>query len=180
MLYFVTSSRNKFLEAKEILKMPLKQISLDLPEIQAIEVDDILRSKAKLAYKKIQKPCLVEDTGLYIRALNGFPGALAKWVEKTMGWDKFADLLKDLKDRRAYAKCVVCYYDGKKYRFGKGKVAGSISPKPRGVNNFGWDCIFVPRGFRKTWAEMSATEKNQISHRQKALEGLVKQSIDKT
>ncbi len=174
MLHFVTSSKNKFLETKAILKTPIKQVALDLPEIQAIEVKDILHFKAKLAYEKVKKPCLVEDTGLYIQALNGFPGALAKWVEKTMGWNKFMDLLKDLKDRYAYAKCIVCYYDGKRYYFFTGKVKGRISLYPRGKNNFGWDCIFIPQGSEKTWAEMMPAEKNQNSHRAKAFKKLAK------
>lgn len=174
MLYFVTSSLNKFNEAKDILKIPMKRIALDLPEIQSLDVTAIVRSKARNAFQKIKKPCLVEDTGLYLEVLNGFPGALAKWVEHSMGWKKFSDLIQNAKNRRAIAKCAICYYDGEITKVFMGSILGKISAKPRGKNNFGWDPIFIPQGETKTFAEMTTQEKNQNSHRSQAFKKLAK------
>lgn len=174
MLYFVTSREKKFIEAKKILDIPLKRIDLDLPEVQAVEVGDVVRAKARAAWQKIQKPCLVEDTGLYLEALNGFPGALGKWVEKTMGWAGFLNLLAGVRNRRAYAQCTICLFDGKKDRLFSGRVWGKISQQLQGDAGIGWDVIFIPQGFRKTFAEMTMREKNQISHRGIAFRKLAK------
>ncbi len=165
MLYFVTSREKKFLEAQKILDIRLKRIDLDLPEVQAIEVDEVVQAKARAAWQKIKKPCLVEDTGLYLEALNGFPGALGKWVEKTMGWDGFLNLLKCVPNRRAYAQCTICFYNGQEFHLFSGRVRGRISRELHGDAGFGWDVIFIPQGFRKTFAEMTLREKNRISHR---------------
>jgi len=173
-LSFVTSRKKKFEEAKRILDIPLRLINLDLPEIQAVEVDRVVRAKALLAWEQTKKPCLVEDTGLYLKALNGFPGALGKWVEKTMGWDGFLNILKSVKDREAYAKCTICFYDGKKYHLFSGRVIGKISRNLKGDAGFGWDVIFTPKGDRRTFSEMTMEEKNKISHRGRAFRKLAR------
>jgi len=175
MLYFITTRKKKFEEAKRILDVPMRQIELDLPELQAVEVDEVVRAKARAAWEQAKKPCLVEDTGLYLGALNGFPGALAKWVEKTMGWDGFLEILKPIKNREAYAKCTVCFYDGKKYHLFSGKVEGKISRELKEDAGFGWDLIFIPKGYRRTFSEMTIEEKNKISHRGKAFRRLKRQ-----
>ncbi len=175
MLYFITSRKKKFAEARKILDVPMQQIDLDLPEIQAVEVDEVVRAKARAAWEQTKKPCLVEDTGLYLKALNGFPGALGKWIEKTMGWDGFLDILKLVKNREAYAKCTVCFYDGKKYHLFSGKVEGKISRSLMGDAGFGWDVIFIPKGSSRTFSEMTMEEKNKISHRGKAFRKLRRQ-----
>lgn len=172
MLYFVTSRKRKFTEAQKILNLPLKQVDLDLPEIQALEVEEVVKAKARAAYQEIKKPCLVEDSGLYLEALKGFPGALGKWIEKTIGWDGFLKLLHNVKNRRAYGKCMICFYDGKKYHLFSGRVNGRIARKLAGDAGFGWDTIFIPKGYRRAFAEMSMEEKNRISHRGKAFRKL--------
>lgn len=174
MIYFVTSRQKKFLEAQKILKVPMQRVNFDLREIQALEVDAVVRAKADAAWEQFKKLCLVEDTGLYLEALNGFPGALVKWVEETMGWDGFVKLIKNVRNRRAYAQCTVCYFDGKKYHLASGKVQGKISRELRGEAGFGWDVIFIPQGYRRTFAEMTFEEKNQISHRGQAFRRLAK------
>ncbi|MAF80132.1 non-canonical purine NTP pyrophosphatase, RdgB/HAM1 family [bacterium] len=169
-MYFVTSNKNKLREFEEILEIKLEQIELDLDEIQEIDVKKVIEHKASEAYAKIQKPVIVEDTGLYIESWKGFPGALAKWVDKTIGFKNIPHLLKG--DRRARAETAVGYYDGKEFRSFRGKIEGSIPTKPRGETGFGWDTIFVPEGHEKTFAEMDAEEKNKISMRRSALEKL--------
>jgi len=169
-IYFVTINKNKHREFEQILGMRLKRIRLDLDEIQSIEVEKVVEHKTKQAFEKIKKPVIVEDTGLYFKAWNGLPGALAKFFDKTIGYGNLCKLLKG--NREAWAETVIGYFDGKRFRKFKGKVLGRISQEPRGNNNFGWDIIFVPTGFKKTFAEMTSEEKNKISMRRIALEKL--------
>jgi non-canonical purine NTP pyrophosphatase (RdgB/HAM1 family) len=163
--YFVTSNKNKLREAQRILGRSLEAVELDIPEVQAVNSTDIVHDKARKAYSKVRKPVLVEDSGLYVNAWNGFPGALIKWFLLHVGTDELCRMLKDKADRSAYAQTVICFYDGKSYRNFVGRSEGTIAPKPRGKNNFGWDSTFIPKGHKKTFAEMSGTEKDAISHR---------------
>jgi XTP/dITP diphosphohydrolase len=172
MIYFVTSNRNKHKEVEEILKRGVKRVSLDIDEIQDIELDKIIRGKAKSAYEIIKKPVLVEDTALHILALNSFPGALIKWVLKTIGNEGICDLMKGKKERGVVAKTYFCFYDGKVYRIFTGEVKGTIPQKPLGKSGFGWDPVFVPEGFKKSFAQLSSRVKNKISMRGLALDKL--------
>ncbi len=167
-LLFATSNANKLREASRILGRELSRCDLDIKEIQAIEVKDVVREKAREAYLIVKKPVLVEDTGLYIRKLDGFPGALIRWVLGAIGNEGICRLLKDGDDRRAYAETGLCLYDGKEFRTFFGRVDGRITSSPRGSSNFGWDPVFQPDGYGKTFAEMSADEKNAISMRARA------------
>jgi len=172
--YFVTSNRNKFNEVKEILgsSFRLRQMKLEIPEIQALDVKEIVKDKVIKAYEKARKPVMVEDTALYIKSWNGFPGPLIVWVVKTMGIAMVCRLAGP--DRSARAEACVAYYDGKMLKLFSGNVDGEISRKPRGKKRFDWDRIFVPSGFSKTFAEMTMEEKNRISHRMKAFARLKK------
>ncbi len=167
-LYFVTSNPHKVKEANAILGQTLKTSSVDLKEVQAIQVHDVVTEKAKEAYKVLGKPLIVEDTGLYINSLNGFPGALVKWLLRSIGAEGVCKLIKDTKDRSAYAETCICYTDGSVVKIFSGKISGTISDAPRGSNGLGWDPIFVPEGHDLTFAEMPMEEKNKVSHRAKA------------
>ncbi len=169
-LYFVTSSRNKFREAKEILDLDIKQVNFEIREIQSMNVKGIVEDKARKAYEKLRKPVIVEDTALYIRSWKNFPGPFIAWVIKTMGINgicKFAG-----KDRSAKAEACVAYYDGKRMKIFSGVIKGKISKRPRGRKRFDWDRIFIPEFSKKTFAEMEIAEKNRISHRMKAFKKL--------
>lgn len=170
--YFVTSNKNKLREAQRILGRSLEAVDLAIPEVQAVNGIDVIQDKAKYAYRKVREPVLVEDTGLYVNAWNGFPGALVKWLLLHVGRDEMCEMLGNKADRSAYAQTIVCLYDGKNYRNFLGRIDGSIALKPRGKNNFGWDSIFVPKGHKRTFAEMSETEKDTISHRGQAFRKL--------
>lgn len=169
-IYLVTSNKGKVKEFEEILGFKLRHIDLDLDEIQAVEIAEVIEYKAKQAFKKVKKPIIVDDTGLYFEAWNGLPGALSKVFDKTIGYGKLCKLLE--KNRRAKAQTVIGYFDGKNYKKFVGEISGSISRLPRGKNGFGWDLIFVPQGCNKTFAQMSSKEKNEISMRKIALEKL--------
>jgi len=168
-VYFVTGNKNKLKEFKQILGFELKQITLDLDEIQAIEVEKVVEHKAREAFRRVKNPVIVEDTGLYFKDWNNLPGALAKFFDKTIGYAILCKLLRG--SREATAETVIGYFDGKRYRSFVGQIEGTISDKAKGKTNFGWDIIFIPKGYKKTFAEMGE-EKNKISMRKIALEKL--------
>lgn len=171
-LFFVTGNEYKIREASEILGFEVRSIKLDLSEEQNIEVDKIIESKVKAAYAKVKRPIIVEDTGLYFEAMNGFPGALIKWVLKSVGNDGAIKILNGHKNRNAYAKTSIGYFDGKNFKVFSGIIKGKISDEPKGENGFGWDMIFIPENHEKTFAEMTNDEKNDISMRKIAFESL--------
>lgn len=162
-VYFVTGNKNKLKEVEGILGFKLRHISLDLDEIQAVEVKKVVEHKARQAFENIKKPVLVEDTGLYIEAWNGLPGALTKWFHETIGYKKVCQLLKN--NRKARAQDIIGYFDGKEYRHFVGEVKGTIAKAPRGKHGFGWDSIFIPKKHKITYGQMTANEKNKISMR---------------
>jgi non-canonical purine NTP pyrophosphatase (RdgB/HAM1 family) len=172
---FVTGNPNKVREAGEILGVALEQVILpDLHEIQTHELDDIIQDKAQQAYEAVTAPVLVEDSGLLFSAWNGLPGALVKWFETTVGCDGLLKMLEPFDDRTAFALCYVGYHDGKDIKIARGRVKGRIADRLRGSNGFGWDTLFIPDGHDRTFAEMTAQEKNAISHRRLAFEALKK------
>ncbi|MEE9323823.1 MAG: RdgB/HAM1 family non-canonical purine NTP pyrophosphatase [Candidatus Aenigmarchaeota archaeon] len=169
-VYFVTSNRNKFIEAGKILGFDIKQAKLEIPEIQSLNIKEITEDKARKAYAKLKKPLIVEDTALYIKSWKNFPGPLISWVIKTMGINGICKFTG--KDRSAKAEACVAYYDGKRMKTFSGIIKGEISKRPRGRKRFDWDRIFIPHGFNKTFSEMELSEKNKISHRMKAFKKL--------
>jgi XTP/dITP diphosphohydrolase len=171
-IYFVTSNQNKVKEAESILKTKLNRVNLNIPEIQSLNVEEVVKDKAKRAYRKIKKPVLVEDTGFYIESLNNFPGALIKWVLGTIGNEGVCKLLKNEKNRKVVVKTCYCLYNGRNFHVFTGVLNGSLPQAPKGASNFGWDPVFVPIGHNKSFAEMTSDEKNAISMRRIALEKL--------
>jgi len=170
---FVTGNPNKVREAGEILGVTLEQVSLpELHEIQTHDLAKIIQDKTLQAYKAVNGPVLVEDSGLVFSAWNGLPGALVKWFEATVGCGGLLKMLEPFDDREAFALCYVGYHDGKDIVTAKGMVKGRVADRLRGSNGFGWDTLFIPEGHDRTYAEMSAQEKNSISHRRKAFEAL--------
>ena len=173
-IFFVTGNENKLREASEILGFEVTSLSIDLPEEQEIEVDRIIESKARAAYEKVKHPVIVEDTGLYFEAMNGFPGGLIKWVLKSTGNEGVVTMLDGFGNRKAYAKTSIGYFDGVSLKIFSGTIKGNISKEPKGENGFGWDMIFMPENYEKTFAEMTNEEKNKISMRKIAFEDLKK------
>ena len=172
MLTFITSSANKLAEVERILGRPLTQTSLPLEEIQAIDLEPVVRYKAHQAYSHLGRPVLVEDTSLTFAAWNGLPGALIKWFLASLRTDGICRLLRGETDRAATATTLFAYYDGTDYHVFSGTVAGVVPEAPRGTNGFGWDAIFQPLGSERTFAEMTPEEKNRFSMRHLALEQL--------
>lgn len=161
---FVTGNKGKFLELKQFIPS-VEQLKLDLPEIQEIDPYKIIQNKLKEAFKKTSGKLIVEDTSLYLEPLKTLPGPLIKWFLKALGVEGLSTLAKRLESNSARAKAIFAYAENpEKIHFFEGEVSGQIVA-PIGEKGFGWDSIFLPNGFTKTFGELSLEEKNQISHR---------------
>ncbi len=176
-LYFITGNKNKFNEVKEILDRNIKQLELDLLEIQELDPKKIISEKLKEAMGNYKGALIVEDTSLYIEGLNGLPGPLIKWFLQTLGIEGLYKMARDSGNTKAKASTMIGYYDGREIRFIEGSVEGEIVP-PSGKSGFGWDPIFKPANQLKTYQQMTLEEKNKISHRGKAFLKL-KELLDK-
>jgi len=173
---FVTSSEHKHREVQEILGVALERVPLDLPEPQGLDVLEVAREKARLAQAALRRPVLVEDTALELAALGGFPGPLIRWLLEAAGVASIARILDAFPTRAARARCAALVWDGEREWVGLGAVEGEIAPQPRGVSGFGWDVVFIPAwGDGRTYAEMTAEEKNSRSHRALAFRALARE-----
>jgi non-canonical purine NTP pyrophosphatase (RdgB/HAM1 family) len=172
-LVFVTSNEGKRREAEAVLGVALSHRGLDLVEPQSLDVHEVVRFKAGAAFEAINRPVLVEDTGLELLGLGGFPGPLIRWLLASVGAAGISRIAHAFGDPRAVARCVTCATDGSRVVVGEGAVFGAIAPEPRGTGGFGWDTVFLPDdGGGRTYGEMDDDEKNAISHRRKAFVAL--------
>ncbi len=173
----VTGNRNKRIEAERILGEPLECELLDLPEIQSLDIFEVLRAKGEEAWRRLRRPVVVEETGLELAALSGFPrrgtsvafpGPLVKWMLEAVGPVGIARTAHALGDPRATARCALIYLDGETERVAEGETHGGLVLEPRGEGGFGWDPVFVPEGRQETYAELGASIKDRLGHRGKA------------
>lgn len=164
MIYFITSNKHKFAEAKAIIP-ELEQLELDLLEIQELDPRKIIHEKLNEARKQHVGSFVVDDVSLQLHCLKGLPGPLTKWFGETLEADGAADLVHRYDDHRATVIGSIGFAlaDGE-IKFFEGRVEGTIV-QPRGTWDFGFDPIFQPDGYDKTYGEMTAEEKNEISHR---------------
>lgn len=168
-LVFVTSNEGKRREAEAVLGTVLDHRGLDLVEPQSLDLHEVVRYKAAAAYEVIGSPVLVEDTGLELLGLGGFPGPLVKWLLASVGPQGICRLAQAFGDARAVARCLTCATNGSEVVLGEGAVLGTIVSELRGAGGFGWDPAFAPDdGGGRTYGEMADDEKNRISHRRKA------------
>ena len=171
MLYFITGNKDKVKEVKSILPN-VEQLDIDLVEIQDIDAQKIIKAKLSEALKNKKGEFIVEDTSLYFDCLNGLPGPLIKWFLETIGNKGLFSITEKLGNNRATAKTIIGYSEGnQQVHFFEGSIKGKIV-FPKGDSNFGWDLIFQPEEYYKTFAEMSPDEKNSISMRRIALNKL--------
>jgi len=175
-IFFATNNVNKFNEARKVLakyKIAVGMLRVKVSEIQSESLEEIATVSVKETFKKCNLPVIVEDAGLFIDALNGFPGPYAAYVHKAIGNNGVLKLMEDVENREAKFQSVIAYYSSKMRlpMCFKGEVVGRITRKERkGNSGFGFDPIFEPlNGGRKTFAEMTIEEKNKYSHRAKAL-----------
>jgi non-canonical purine NTP pyrophosphatase (RdgB/HAM1 family) len=172
-ILLVTGNENKLREWQR--QMPddveLTSIDIDLPEIQSDDSEEIVADKAKRAYEAAGMPVVVEDVSAELEHLNGLPGPFIKFFMKRLGNDALYQLATH-EGEAATISCAVAYYDGENLITLRGDVKGTVVA-PRGGDGFGFDITFVPDGYDKTYAEMTGSEKDAVSHRQKAIKMLV-------
>jgi len=172
--YFVTGNKGKFKEIAEYIPNLIMSNIKDIPEIQSLDINEIIKVKLNESRKVINDPnCLiiVEDTGLYLNVLNGFPGPLIKFMLKSIGNDGIFNICEKLNNYKAKATTSFGIFNSRSNNisFYSGTIEGLIT-SPRGNSGFGWDQIFIPEGSNKTFAEMETVEeKNKFSMRYKAL-----------
>lgn len=190
-IVFATHNRHKSEEACQILgpRWTLRNLH-DLGQTEEIpETADTLQGnalqKAQFVYDKYHLSCFADDTGLEVEALNGAPGVYsARYAGEHCSFaDNVNKLLHEMQgktNRRACFKTVVALILDGEAHFFEGRVDGTIIENPRGGEGFGYDPVFVPDGFSETFAEMSAEQKNKISHRGRAMAKLIEflQNID--
>ncbi len=166
-LFFVSSNYHKYQEAKKILQsfgIVLGFFKYDLEEIQSSSLKEIALKKAVQAFQKCKKPIMIEDDGLFIDSLFGFPGPYSSYVFKTIGNEGILRLLK--LNRKAKFVSIISFCDEKNHKSFEAKIDGHISKTENG-KGWGYDPIFIPKNMKKTFAELN--NKNELSHRYKAL-----------
>ncbi len=178
-LVFVTSNKHKFEEAERVAEghgIELEHREVPYIEIQSDDLADVSKLGAREASGTIQGPCFVEDAGLFIEALRGFPGPYSSYVFRTVGNEGILKLLEGVDDRKAEFRSAVGYCEpGGEPEVFDGAVEGKIMTAEKGDGGFGFDPIFVPgEGDGRTFAQMSTEEKNELSHRARAIENFLK------
>ncbi|MCW3977206.1 MAG: XTP/dITP diphosphatase [Candidatus Bathyarchaeota archaeon] len=173
--FFVTTNFHKFNEARQLLVkagVAVALLKLEAIEIQDDNLEKIAAASVRDAVKKSRLPVLVEDSGLFIEAVKGFPGPYSSQAYRTLGTKGILKLMRGITERNAYFYSVVAFHSPERAspKCFHGKVEGRITLKERGDQGFGFDPIFAPKGGSdKTLAKMTTTEKNKISHRGQAL-----------
>jgi len=172
--YFVTSNIHKFQEARRVLseyKIATAKLKVGAVEIQDDNLENIAKFSALDAVKNCGLPIFVGDSGLFVEALNGFPGPYSAYVYRTVGTKGILKLMKNIENRDAYFQSVIAFSSPEEQpTCFSGKVEGKISLQELGTSGFGYDPIFIPlEGDGRTFAEMTTTEKNLYSHRAEAL-----------
>jgi XTP/dITP diphosphohydrolase len=182
--FFVTTNIHKFEEARLVFskhKVTTAMLKIEALEIQHNNLEIIAKASAIDAVEKCGLPMIVEDAGLFIKCLNGFPGPYSSYIHRTIGCQGILKLMEDVHERDAYFLSVVAFHgpEQKSPTFFHGKVEGEISCEEKGTREFGFDPIFEPykpetgKSGSKTFGEMNLDEKNQYSHRAKALKKFV-------
>lgn len=183
-LVFATNNQHKLEELQALLGSKIRLLSLndigctdEIPEEQPT-LEGNASQKAFYVFNKFSYNCFADDTGLEIEALNGEPGVYSarfagEGKNPQANMDKVLRLMEKIKNRKARFRTVISLViDGTETQF-EGIVEGEILTAKQGDKGFGYDPLFMPAGFRKTFAEMDMSEKNGISHRGRAVEKLV-------
>jgi XTP/dITP diphosphohydrolase len=170
---FITSNQHKVKEAQKILEkfeIELGHMDLGYPEMQG-ELVDVAKHGAKYAARRLGKSVIVEDAGLFIKALNWFPGTYSAYVQGTIGNQGILKLMDNVRDRYAEFRSVIGFCTAKaEPEIFLGVVKGHISYEELGEYGFAFDPLFYPINRNKTFGEMMKEEKNEFSHRRNSLE----------
>ncbi len=178
-LYFVTSNKGKLIEARErfaSIGIDVVQKNIGYPELQAPTLEEVARFGVTHVQQQINHPFILEDAGIFIDALHGFPGVYSSYVYHTVGLQGILRLLQGVMTVKCSAtfKSVFAYAEPHDQpQLFIGKCQGTIALEEQGAKGFGYDPIFIPKGETRTFAQMDTNEKNQFSHRGKSLEKLL-------
>lgn len=175
-IFFATNNINKFNEARRVLaehKVAVGMLRVKSLEIQNESLEEIAEASVIDAFEKCHLPIIVEDAGLFVDALNGFPGPYAAYVYGTIGNQGLLKLMENVETRKARFESVIAYLskDLKSPKCFSGQAQGEIATEQKrgdGNSGFGFDPIFRPIRASKTFAEMNILEKNGFSHRAEA------------
>lgn len=168
---FMSGNKHKIKEVQRILSpvdVDIVPVSRKIEELQTQDVDALVRDKLIKAFHEIGRPLFVEHTGLYLSGLNDLPAGLTQIFWDRLEARRFADLVAALGDDKVIAKTVLGYCDGRQMHLFEGAIEGTVPRTPAGPEDFQWDCVFIPDGYTKTFAEMGA-DKDDISMRRIAL-----------
>ncbi len=172
-LTVVTSNEGKYEEYREKLKDYYYQVEMadvGYPEIQTDKLEDVVEFALEVLSER--SPLIIDDSGLFVDSLKGFPGVYSSYVMETIGCEGILELMEGKENRKARFECVIGYLGERKKTF-KGVSKGRITRKTRGKGGFGYDPIFLPEESERTYAKMDSSEKNRISHRGRAMEELL-------
>ena len=178
LIYFATGNDNKYQEAKSIFQVyniQVEKLLVNRIEIQDEDPEKIARFSLEMISSSPQK-VFIEDSGLHINALNGFPSPYSSYVYKTIGNEGILRLLKEMKDRRAVFYSVIAYKDEfKDIHVFRGETEGKISELISKGDGWGFDPIFIPITSDKntlTYSELGFEKKNLLSHRSRSFQKL--------
>ena len=170
-MVFVTQNKHKLAELRTLFqtyKVAFETTDIEKHEIRSNDVRRVASEAASQAYMILEKPVVVDDTGLYIKALGGFPGAYAAYVLSTIGIEGILRLMNKIEGRDAAFITAVGFADGSQSKTFVGEMEGKIAKISAGDKGFGYDPIFIPKGMEVTYAQLCLEDKTAISHRTKA------------
>jgi len=174
----VTGNPNKLEEARRILDWRLETVRVDLPEIQSLDLAEVLAAKGEEAWRRVGRPLVVEETGLEVDAMGGFPGPLVRWMLETLGAEGIVRAARAFVPEgeapAVTARCLLLYVDGERRVSGEGVARGTLVLPPRGAEGFGWDPVFLPQGGTRTFGELPGEVKDRIGHRGRAWRDLAR------
>ena len=183
-MYFASSNVNKYTEIKNLLSTRKESIKIEfkkmeVKEIQSDSLAEVAEDKVQQAFKINQNEVFIEDDGLFIETLNGFPGVYSSYISKTIGNGGIIDLLSNKINRNATFKSIIAFYDGQTIKSFSGEIKGKISIYLT-KGGWGFDPIFVPENSKVTFGQMDLEMKNKISHRKVALDKFVEWYLNPT
>lgn len=169
-IWLASSNQHKFDEMQKIFAeygIELKQAKIEIIESDLPSLEASAEDKAVKAFAELKKPLIVEDTGVYFSAYNNFPGIYPKRMYLCLGFKGLLKLLEGEKNRKAYFKTVVCYFDGNLKKTFSGELHGLMTEKVHDLdkNVLPYEKIFIPNGKNVTLSSISREEKNSFSHR---------------
>ena len=178
-LSLVTSNPGKVREFRSALGplgFELRQLQEEIEEIQADSLEEVVRDCMRQLAERGIKDYVLDDSGLFIDRLHGFPGVYSAYTLKTLGCGGVLKLLEGALERGAEFRCCIgCHVSGREPFVVSSLTRGRIIEEERGSQGFGFDPIFVPEGHDGTFAEMPLSLKNKISHRGKAIKRLAEE-----